>query len=102
MTTTPTTGPDTRLKYRIKALFILFYGTEAGIRDAKERLTMLPDEDRVSMGTIEWDINIRMVEPQIVAEHRLQRYARFFGVNVDYLKADLLEYQHRNVRTKVA
>ena len=102
ITQPPPTATDTRLKYRLKALFILFYGTEAGIRAAKERLSNLPPEQRISLGTVDWDINIRLIQSEIVAEHRLVRYARFFGVTVDYIQADLLAHMNAAAKTKAA
>lgn len=80
---------NTRLKYRLKEVLTRLYGTEEGIRKAKEAIQR---ECEIPLGTINYDLNIRMSSESEIPDIRLQKYACFLKVKSDFLKADYLEY----------
>jgi len=90
-----TATTETKFKYRIKAAFIDVFGSRAHIAKNLMTSSRWGTTHFIPLGTYNKDVNIRMSSSDEIIEQRLEKYAAFLGVTVDYLKADYLEFKKR-------
>ena len=94
---------EARFKYRLKTAFINVFGAQAAT--AKASIIRRDHPCYVPKATLKADLNIRISEKAEIPDSRLERYAGYLQVTVDFLKADYLEFKNRNktaVKTKVS
>ena len=76
---------ETRLKYRIKETFIRVFGSEAAVKKAKLNMS---EAENISEASINYHMNLLMSDTSEIKDVQLQKYARFLGVSISYLKED--------------